>query len=176
MKTELEAMEAAGLDMEAVRRGWAFMNSLQETGPEGRKNRLLFLRALAELARKNTAARSIVERLLDLVGGKLPEEAATFRAYYLEGEKQPSARQIARERFIDPATVYRHNRVILSAMLAPVFGVNGYFQTDSEREPYQETAQERKRAYDREYGRQKRRKAKERASDRQETAQGSAEG
>ena len=169
MKTELEMMEAAGLDMEAVRRRWAFMNSLQGIGPEGRKNRLLFLRALVELARKNAVARPIVERLLDLVGGKLPEEAATFRDYYLDGEKQPSARQIARRRFVDTRTIYRHNRVILSAMLVPVFGVNGYFRMDSEQEPYRETAQERKRAYDREYHRQRREKAKGAAKDRQET-------
>lgn len=61
-------------------------------------------------------------------------------------------------------------------MLAPVFGVNGYFQTDSEREPYQETAQERKRAYDREYGRRRREKAKEAARGRQETPPGAGEG
>ena len=139
MKTELEAMEAAGLDMEAVRRGWVLMNSLQEIGPEARKNRLLFLRALAELARKNAAARSTVTGLLDVVGGKLPEEAATFRAYYLEGDTKPSARQIARRLCMDITTVHRHNRRILSAMLAPVFGVYGYFQTDSERETAQES-------------------------------------
>ena len=134
MKIGLEALEAAGLDMEEVRRGWALMNSLRETGPEGRKNRLLLLRTLAGLARKNAAAHSTVAALLDVVGGELPEEAATFRACYLEGDTKPNARQISRSLHVVPETVHRHNRRILSSMLAPAFGVYGHFQTDRERE------------------------------------------
>lgn len=143
MKPELEAMKAAGVDIEAVRRGWAFMNSLQETGPEGRRNRLIFLRALAELARKNPAARSIVEALLESVAGELPGEAETFRACYLEGEKQPTPRQAARRLCMDPSTVNRHNKRIFTAMLAPAFGVYGFFRTDLERRMAQEPPESR---------------------------------
>ena len=134
MKTELEAMKAAGVDLEEAQKAWTFLNSLREPGPEGRKSRLDCLRALAELARENAAARSIVRELLDAVLGKLPREADVFRAYYLDGEKRPSPRQLARRLFVDPATVYRQNKRILTAMLTPAFGVYGCFQTDRERE------------------------------------------
>lgn len=134
MKTELEAMKVAGVDLEEARKAWDFLDGLREPGPEGRKRRLDCLRALAELARENAAARSIVGELLDAVAGKLPGEADTFRAYYLDGEKRPSPRQLARRLFVDPATVLRHNKQILTAMLAPAFGVYGCFQTDQERE------------------------------------------
>lgn len=143
MRPELEAMEAAGLDMEEVRRGWAFMNSLQEITSEGRENRIAFVRALAELARENAAAHSIVERLLDRIGGNLQEEKATFRAYYLEGDKKPNARQIARRLCMDPATVYRHIRRILSEMLPLLFGIYGVSQTGEERETAQEAPGDR---------------------------------
>ncbi len=138
MKTELEAMKAAGVDMEEAGKAWAFLNSLWEPGPEGRKRRLDCLRALAELARENAAAGSIVGKLLDAVAGKLPDEANTFRAYYLDGERRPNTRQLARRLFVDPTTVHRHNKHILTAMLAPAFGVYGYFQTERERETAQE--------------------------------------
>ena len=154
MKTELDTMEAAGLDMEAMRQRLEFMNSLQEIGPEGRENRLAFLRALSELARENTAARSIVERLLDGIRDKrLQEKKATFRAYYLEGDTKTNARQTARRLCMDPATVYRHIRRILSEMLPLAFGIYGVYKADSEWEA-----------------------ALKAAISRQETAQGAGEG
>lgn len=120
-QTELEAMEAAGLDLEAVKRAAGFFSGLRDPGPEGRENRLLCLRALAELARENAAARLIVTELLDAIAGKLPAEAATFRGYYLDGDTKPSAHQLARVLYMDRATVFNHTRRIFAAMLPAAF-------------------------------------------------------
>ena len=86
--------------------------------------------ALAELSRENSAARSIVEKLLDAVNIKHSEEAIAFRAYYLDGKKKPTARQISRRLYIDVRTVYKYNRRILIAMLPVAFGVYGLFYPD----------------------------------------------
>lgn len=71
-----------------------------------------------------------MNKLLDAVEGKRPEEAAVFRAYYLEGERKPTARQIGRRLCMDVRTVHRYNRRILIAMLPVAFGVYGLFYPD----------------------------------------------
>ncbi len=96
MKVEPDEVLETKSDVEEVREALDTLSTIWEAGEEGQKNRIAFLRALADLARENAAARTIVTGLLDVVGGKRQEEAAVFRAYYLKGEKKPSARQIAR--------------------------------------------------------------------------------
>lgn len=142
-KTVIEEMEAAGMNVEEVRRVWAFLSGLQGIGPEGRENRIACLRALAEIARENATARSAVTRWLDEVEYKLPEEAITFRLYYLEGDARPSIKQLARCLYISTSTVNRHNKRILEAMLPLVFGIDGIFQTDEERENAQKATRDR---------------------------------
>lgn len=127
MNVEQKEMREAKSDFEEVHEALETLSAIWEAGEEGQKNRIASLRALAELARENAAARSIVEKLLDAVGGKRPEEAAVFRAYYLEGKKMPTARQIARRLCMDVRTVHRYNRRILIAMLPVTFGVEGLF-------------------------------------------------
>lgn len=122
MKMDIDGMTAAGLDLEAVQNAMGFYADLREPGQVGQESRLLYLRAIADLARENAAARSIVGELLDAVAGKLPGEAETFRAYYLEGEAKPSARQVAQRLYMDRATVFSHTRRIFTAMLPVAFG------------------------------------------------------
>lgn len=122
MILDIDRARAAGLDLEAMERAAGFFVGLREPGPEGEAWRLSCLRALADLARENAAARSIVGELLDAVAGKLPGEAETFRAYYLDGDTKPSARQIARRLYMDRATVFNHTRRIFAAMLPLAFG------------------------------------------------------
>ena len=100
---------------------------LREVEPEARENRIAFLRALTELARENNIARAWIERLLQRVERRLPDEAITFRACYLEGDERQTAKEVGRRLFIDHRTVYRHNRRVLRAMLPAAFGVDGVF-------------------------------------------------
>ncbi len=109
------------------------LQGLIPAGPEAIGRRVSVLRSIARQARESAAARRVIVRLLDIVAPGLPDEAATFRAYYLEGERQ-SARQTGRARCMDKRTVQRHTRCVLEAMLAPAFGVYGAFLTEQERE------------------------------------------
>lgn len=122
MILDIDRARAAGLDLEAMERAAGFFVGLRDPGPEGEAWRLSCLRVLADLARENAAARSIVGELLDGVAGKLPGEADTFRAYYLDGDTKPSARQLARRLYMDRATVFSHTRRIFTAMLPLAFG------------------------------------------------------
>lgn len=131
MNIEPKELQEVKSDFEEVHEALETISTIWEAGEEGQRNRIAFLRALADLARGNAAARSIAEKLLDSVGGKRPEEAAVFRAYYLEGEKKPTARQIARSFCMDVRIVHRYNRRILIAMLPVAFGVYGLFYPDS---------------------------------------------
>lgn len=131
MRVKPKEAQKAKSNFEEAHEALEALGAIWEKGEEGQRNRIAFLRALAELARGNAAARSIVEKLLNLVGDKRPEEAAVFRAYYLEGEKKPTARQIARRLCMDVRTVHRYNRHILIAMLPVAFGVYGLFYPDS---------------------------------------------
>lgn len=134
MRVEPKEAQKTKSDFEEAHEALEALSAIWEEGEEGQRNRIAFLRALAELARENAAARLIVEKLLNLVGGKRPEEAAVFQAYYLEGEKKPTARQIARRLCMDVRTVRRYNRRILIAMLPVAFGVYGLFYPDSKPE------------------------------------------
>lgn len=122
MILDIDRARAAGLDLEAMEQAAGFFVGLREPGPEGEAWRLSCLRALADLARENAAARSIVGELLDAVAGELPGEADTFRAHYLDGDTKPSARQISRCLYMDRATVFNHTRRIFAAMLPLAFG------------------------------------------------------
>ena len=62
----------------------------------------------------------------------MPQEAATFRAFYLDGETKPTARQVGRSLCMDKTSVFRHNRRVLKAMLPAVFGLDGLFQSAEE--------------------------------------------
>ncbi len=109
------------------------VRSLVPAGPEAINRRVAILRGIAGQARESTAARRLIVRLLDIVADGLPDEAATFRVVYLDGQRQ-SARQAGRALYIDKRTVHRHTRRVLEAMLAPAFGVYGVFLTEQELE------------------------------------------
>lgn len=143
MNIEPKELQEVKSDFEEVHEALETLGAIWEAGEEGQKNRIAFLRALAELTRENAAARSIMEKLLDAVSGKRPEEVAVFRAYYLEGKKKPTARQIARCLCMDVRTVHRYNRRILIAMLPVAFGVEGLFYPDSDLERIKNPVRER---------------------------------
>lgn len=62
------------------------------------------------------------------VAHSLPSEVETFRACYLDGDQRESARKIGRRLHMDICTVHRHNRRVMEALLAHVFGIYGLFQ------------------------------------------------
>lgn len=109
------------------------LRGLIPAGPGAIGRRVAVLRGIAGQARERAAARRVIVRLLDIVAPGLPDEAATFRAYYLDGQRQ-STRQTGRTLCMDKRTVQRHTRRVLEAMLAPAFGVYGVFLTERERE------------------------------------------
>ena len=104
------------------------LDSMEEIGPERRRELVAIVRALAELARENSVAREYLERRLVGVAHSLPSEVETFRACYLDGDQRESARKIGRRLHMDICTVYRHNRRVMEALLAHVFGIYGVFQ------------------------------------------------
>ena len=103
------------------------LDSMEEIGPERRRELVAIVRALAELARENSVAREYLERRLVGVAHSLPSEVETFRACYLDGDQRESARKIGR-RHMDICTVHRHNRRVMEALLVHVFGIYGVFQ------------------------------------------------
>ena len=104
------------------------LDSMEEIGPERRRELVAIVRALAELSRENSVAREYLERRLVGVARSLPSEVETFRAYYLDGDQRESARQIGRRLHIDTSTVHRHNRRVMEELLVYVFGIYGVFQ------------------------------------------------
>ena len=104
------------------------LDSMEEIGPERRRELVAIVRALAELARENSVAREYLERRLVGVSHSLPSEVETFRACYLDGDQRESARKIGRRLHMDICTVHRHNRRVMEALLAHVFGIYGVFQ------------------------------------------------
>ncbi len=104
------------------------LDSMEEIGPERRRELVAIVRALAELARENSVAREYLERRLVGVAHSLPSEVETFRACYLDGDQRESARKIGRRLHMDICTVHRHNRRVMEALLAHVFGIYGVFQ------------------------------------------------
>lgn len=104
------------------------LDSMEEIGPERRRELVAIVRALAELARENSVAREYLERRLVGVAHSLPSEVETFRACYLDGDQRESARKIGRRLHMDICTVHRHNRRVMEALLVHVFGIYGVFQ------------------------------------------------
>ena len=104
------------------------LDSMEEIGPERRRELVAIVRALAELARENSVAREYLERRLVGVAHSLPSEVETFRACYLDGDQRESARKIGRRLHMDTCTVHRHNRRVMEALLVHVFGIYGVFQ------------------------------------------------
>ena len=104
------------------------LDSMEEIGPERRRELVAIVRALAELARENSVAREYLERRLVGVAHSLPSEVETFRACYLDGDQRESARKIGRRLHIDTSTVHRHNRRVMEELLVYVFGIYGVFQ------------------------------------------------
>ena len=109
------------------------LDSMEEIGPERRRELVAIVRVLAELARENRAAREYLDRRLVGVAHSLPSEVETFRACYLDGGQQESARQIGRRLHMDTCTVHRHNRRVMEALLVYVFGIYGVFQDKASR-------------------------------------------
>ena len=106
-----------------------FFSGVTELTTEEKTRRVALVRSVAERARDNAEARSTVERWLEQVEPDMPQEAATFRAFYLDGETKPTARQVGRSLCMDKTSVFRHNRRVLKAMLPAVFGLDGLFQS-----------------------------------------------
>lgn len=104
------------------------LDSMEEIGPDRRRELVAIVRALAELARENSLAREYLERRLVGVAHSLPSEVETFRACYLDGDQRESARKIGRRLHMDICTVHRHNRRVMEALLVHVFGIYGVFQ------------------------------------------------
>lgn len=75
------------------------LDSMEEIGPERRRELVAIVRVLAELARENRVAREYLDRRLVGVAHSLPSKVETFRACYLDGGQQESARQIGRRFF-----------------------------------------------------------------------------
>ena len=109
------------------------LDSMEEIGPERRRELVAIVRVLAELARENRAAREYLDRRLVGVAHSLPSEVETFRACYLDGDQRESARKIGRRLHMDICTVHRHNRRVMEALLAHVFGIYGVFQDRASR-------------------------------------------
>ena len=101
-----------------------FFSGVRELTAEEKAERVQLLRKIAERARTDSAARLDVENWLQQASLDLPEEAAAFRAHYLEGL---TARQISRALCMDKRTVHRHARRVLEAMLPVAFGLDGLF-------------------------------------------------
>ena len=104
------------------------LDSMEEIGPERRRELVAIVRALAEFARENSVAREYLERRLVGVAHSLPSEVETFRACYLDGDQRESARKIGRRLHMDICTVHRHNRRVMEALLVHVSGIYGVFQ------------------------------------------------
>ena len=115
-------------EMKQIAEAQHLLDSMEEIGPERRRELVAIVRALAELARENSVAREYLERRLVGVAHSLPSEVETFRACYLDGDQRESARKIGRRLHMDICTVHRHNRRVMEALLVHVFGIYGVFQ------------------------------------------------
>lgn len=135
---DIETTRGTEIEPEDIREAVSFFRDMEKKDGSGKPAQMAFLRALAELARENRAARSVVERLLNTIRGQVPdEETATFKAYYLDGEKKLSARTIGRQFYVDISTVHRRNRKVLESMLVPFFGIDGIEMEKQEGEPHE---------------------------------------
>jgi len=101
---------------------------LAEAGPcaaEVREEQLQAIRSMAEWARCSPAIRRELCRMLERVSDQ--EAAEVFRAYYLEGTEQPSARALAGRFFEDKRTVFKQLLRVCEQMRVMLFGVDALF-------------------------------------------------
>lgn len=92
---------------------------------ETRRKQLQAVRALAERARQNATIRRELARMLD--GMKDQVAAEVFRAYYLDGVEQPSARSLANRFFLDKRTVFKQLLRVCDQLRIMLFGIDALF-------------------------------------------------
>ena len=92
---------------------------------EARRDQLRVIRSLAERARQNTVIRREFSRMLE--GVKDQGAAEVFRAYYLEGPEQPSARSLANRFFVDKRTVFKQLQRVFDQLRIMLFGIDALF-------------------------------------------------
>lgn len=92
---------------------------------EARQGQLRAVRSLAEQARQNEAIRRELTRMLE--GVRDQGAADIFRAYYLEGPGQPSARSLANRFFVDKRTVFKQLLRVCDQLRVMLFGIEALF-------------------------------------------------
>ena len=88
-------------------------------------DQLRVVRSLAERARQNAAIHRELSWMLD--GVKDQGAAEVFRAYYLEGPEQPSARSLANRFFVDKRTVFKQLQRVFDQLRIMLFGIDALF-------------------------------------------------
>ncbi len=103
-----------------------FLCELEQRGQEGKAGYIAFIRSIAGKARQSAAAHRLISAALERAS--VPQDCAeVFRAYYLEGNRRPTPRELMRRFYITPRTVQRQNLKTLEALLIPIFGIDGLF-------------------------------------------------
>ena len=92
---------------------------------EARKEQLQAVRSLAERARQNAAIRRELARMLE--GVKDQGAADVFRAYYLEGPEQPSARDLSNRFFMAKRTIFKQLLRVCDQLRIMLFGIDALF-------------------------------------------------
>lgn len=96
---------------------------------EARRDQLQAVRSLAERARQNATVRRELARMLERVNDQ--DAAEVFRAYYLEGSEQPSARALASYFFVDKRTVFKQLLRVCDQLRIMLFGVDALFDLET---------------------------------------------
>ena len=92
---------------------------------EARRDQMRVVRSLAERARQNAAVRREFSRMLEWVKDQGAVEV--FRAYYLDGPEQPSARSLANRFFVDKRTVFKQLQRVFDQLRIMLFGIDALF-------------------------------------------------
>ena len=101
---------------------------------EAERMKAVAVKGIARKARKDPAAREQVESLLSAVALFMPEQARTFKAFYLDVDSRISARQLASRRYVSAKKVLEDNRKVFRAMCFPAMVCNGYMKAKAEQE------------------------------------------
>ena len=104
------------------------IRQLEVAGPctsEARRAQLQVVRSMAERARQDAAIRQELIRLLEVVQDQ--GAADVFRAYYLEGPEQPSARSFANRFFMAKRTVFKQLLRVCDQLRIMLFGIDALF-------------------------------------------------
>lgn len=101
------------------------METAEPCTSEVREDQLRAVRSLAERARQNEAVRRELTRMLEWVSDQ--GAAEVFRAYYLEGSEQPSARTLASRFFVDKRTVFKQLLRVCDQLRIMLFGIDALF-------------------------------------------------